>query len=188
VVDSTTFTNVSETWWFNGDHLETTALELRKDIGEKLGNPRESQWYLDGTKLQELYKFLEDHDRELLHRVDEATDDLSRLVWLQAVATLLNPSLTDSDPASSKEAEQVGDGSAEEAEPVAPTGPSPEPSVPAASSPFGSATGTEIPERLQPAVDDLAAVVADVVASVPGAADLSAEELTELVAEVLAER
>jgi hypothetical protein len=186
MVDSAAFTNTSETWWFNGDQLETPALELRKDIGEYLKQPRESEWYLDEAKLQDLYRFLDENDRDLLRRVDEATDDRTRLQWLQAVADLLNPPLPARAEATSGEVKGRL-GPTEEAEPVTPAVASPEPTAPPPSSPFAASGGADIPERLQPAVDDLAAVVADVVASVPGAEELSPEELSQLVAEVLAE-
>ena len=58
-MESTAFTDVTEKWWFNGDTLESTALEVRKDIGRDLGHPRESEWYLVETNLLKLYEILE---------------------------------------------------------------------------------------------------------------------------------
>jgi hypothetical protein len=185
-MESTDFTNVTEKWWFNGDKLDGPALELRKDIGRDLGHPRESEWYLVDTNLLKLYETLEGHNRDLLTRVDEATDDRTRLEWLQDVAALLNRLVREREKEISEKAERPDDDSVVEAEPDVQAEPSVEPSPAKASSAFGPASGTGIPERLQPAVDDLAAIVAEVVATVPGAEDLSAEELTQLVAEVLA--
>lgn len=187
-MESIAFTNVTEKWWFNGDKLEGSALELRKDIGRDLGHPRESEWYLIDTNLRKLYETLEGHDRDLLNRVDEATGDTSRLEWLQDVAELLNRLVRERDKELSDKAEPPKQGSVVEAEPEVPAVRSVEPGPAKPSSAFGPASGTGIPERLQPAVDDLAAIVAEVVATVPGAEDLSAEELTQLVAEVLAEK
>ena len=184
-MESIAFSNVTEKWWFNGDKLETTALDLRKDIGRDLGHPPESEWYLIDTNLLKLYETLEANDRELLTRVDEATGDTTRLEWLQDVAALLNR-LMQHDKDLSEKAELPKEDAVVEAEPEVQAVSSAEPSPAKPSSAFGPASGTGIPERLQPAVDDLAAIVAEVVATVPGAEDLSAEELTELVAEVLA--
>jgi hypothetical protein len=102
------------------------------------------------------------------------------------VAELLSRILRDRDKALSEETERAKADSVEEAEPEIQAEPSVEPSPAKASAAFSASSGTGIPERLQPAVDDLAAIVADVVATVPGAEELSAEELTQLVAEVLA--
>ena len=121
----------------------------------------------------------------MLSRVDEATDDRTKLEWLQDVAELLNRLVRERDKGLSEKAERPED-SVVGAEPEVQTVPSAEPSPAKVSSAFASASGTGIPERLQPAVDDLAVIVAEVVATVPGAEDLSAEELTQLVAEVLA--
>jgi hypothetical protein len=102
------------------------------------------------------------------------------------VAELLDRIMRERDQAAAEEAERSKDEPVGEAEPEVQAVPSAEPRTAKVSSAFASASGTGIPERLQPAVDDLAAIVAEVVATVPGAEDLSAEELTQLVAEVLA--
>jgi hypothetical protein len=226
-VERTQFIDTKEAWWLNGDGLDFTALELRKDIATYLGGDRESQWYLEEPKLEELYRRLEEGPGELLRQVDEATDDLKRLAWLQAVADLLNPAKSETSKPGTGEPEGAA---AKGPQPTTSGSPAPQgrlkpsafgsarrgdaavasasasgaasaaaASAPRKPSPFGSTKRAEadatpasasasgdIPDELEPVVDDLATAVAEAVAAVPGAEDLSPEELTQLVSEVLA--
>jgi hypothetical protein len=209
------FTCIEPTWWLNGPGLEFASSELRKDIGDHLGWGRETPWYLEPARLDDLFNTLELRRAELLTNVDLAKDELARQTWLQEVADLVNP-------ASVSNANRTGDAPANEptgtstertaAQTTAPAKPSAfgsnkpadSPAQAAADtplskpSPFGArkkaepdaapvVANVEITEELQPVVADLAEIVANVVAAVPGAEELSPEELSQLVSEVLAE-
>jgi hypothetical protein len=187
-VERIDFTNTASSWWLNGDAPEFSVGEPRKDIGGYLGWGRESEWYRDERKLDELYTLLEKspHEHELVRTIDDATDEIRQAAWLKEVADLLNPEQPQAGGGLAGEVEadqpEGADAAAEESTPMDQAA-----SVPGSqekASPFGSSGA--ITAELQPAVDDLAALVADAVAEVPGAEELSAQELAELVAEVLA--
>jgi hypothetical protein len=184
-MEPTDFTNVTSTWWFNGEELGASSVELRKDIGGYLGWGRESEWHRDEGNLLKLYDYLLEHDRELLGKVDVANDPTSRQEWVQAVANLVNP---DSPVKAAAPADETGDVQIEpvEASQPAAAAASAAASVKAKPSAFGPKQSDEITPELQPAVDDLASLVAEAVAAVPGAEELSPEELSRLVSEVLA--
>jgi hypothetical protein len=244
-MDRTQFISSEFTWWLNADGLEFNTAELRKDVGSHLGWDRGSQWYLEPSRLEELYYLLEARSPELLREVDEATDDVRRQAWMQKLVDLVNPASSKEQGAVSGEPGQSGAvsaketqtsreptattsarakpspfGSAKRADAVAEGSPatstqtkpspfgsarradagtdaSPATKTPAKPSPFGSANranaaakspaeGGEIAKELESLVNDLAPLVANAVAAVPGAEALSAQELSEVVSEVLA--
>ncbi len=184
-MDRSTFTDTTSQWWLNADALEYSAGEVRKDIGEDLGCSRDYEWYRDGKKLDALYTLLERTPDELWRTVDQASDDLSRAAWLKQVA---NSVKLGESQAGGARAEKLGDragepdAAPEESVAVEKAAPAPAPAPPEKSSAFGNMISAD----LQPAVDDLAALVASVVAEVPGAEDLTPQDLAQLVAEVLA--
>lgn len=191
-MERTDFTNISTTWWLNAEAPDLSIVELRKDISDHLGWGREFVWYGDERRLDDLYTVIEQGDRDVLHRLDQAIDQSSQIAWLQEVDDLVDPKQSSGE--SLRDASQAGgahpaDGEKSPAdpveEPITAAAPTATPSPPAKASPFG---GGSITADLQPAVDDLAAVVANVVAEVPGAEELSAEEIADLIAEVLAGR
>ena len=103
----------------------------------------------------------------------------------------------DAPPATSSTARPSAFGSGKRADSVPDAPPATRPAAKASA--FGSARrpesgaaapgeSAEIAKELQGVVDDLAPLVANAVAAVPGAENLSADELTQLVSEVLAGR
>jgi hypothetical protein len=182
-VDRRTFTDVTSQWWLSGDLPETSDVEMRKDIGGGLGCGREYAWFRDETELNKLYTLLEGSPTELWRTIDQATDYTSQIDWLKEVAEFVDLQTKRGGAVPDDEHAEHAQGSATE-EPVSVERPTPAPAAQEKSSPFNSMISAE----LQPTVNDLADVVATVVAEVPGAEDLTPQELAELVAEVLAEQ
>jgi hypothetical protein len=184
-VDRRTFTDITSEWWLNGDPVETSDVEMRKDIGRDLGCGREYAWYRDETQLNKLYTLLEGSPTELWRTIDQATDYRSQIDWLKEVAAFVNPQTKRGGAVPDEEHAEHAQGSdGAGVEPVPAEKSTPAPAAQEKSSPFNSMISAE----LQPTVNDLADVVANVVAEVPGAEELTPQELAELVAEVLAEQ
>lgn len=186
-MDRSTFTNINTRWWLNADALEPDDAENRKLISQDFGWGRDVEWYKEEKKLNALYDILEGSSHELWRTVDAAADNAElQAAWWKEVAELVKekkPGLgvKVADEVHADQGQGAG-GAVEESASGQKT-----PAAPAAAE-KSSAFGGMISKDLQPAVDDLADLVAQAVADVPGAEELTPQELADLVAEVLAGR
>lgn len=77
-----------EPWWLQQRDLDYRLVELRLELGTTHFAWNDPEWYLDTVHLDELYRYLESSQPQLLHELDEAIDAEQRLQWLLRVRDL----------------------------------------------------------------------------------------------------
>jgi hypothetical protein len=83
-------TDGDDLWWLIADIQADSLRERREDLGVALEYGRNSEWYLDKTKVEALYDAIEVKNRELLRELDDlAVEDSQRQAWVDKVLDVL---------------------------------------------------------------------------------------------------
>ncbi len=88
----------SDPWWLVERDVDYRIEEARKSLGELFGW-LDPTWHSEPTRLEELYRFLDNDHRPLLEELDYATEVDGRVQWLTEVATARRPPAAEPSPA-----------------------------------------------------------------------------------------
>jgi hypothetical protein len=156
-------------WWLIAVEIDYSLVEARKDLGVALGYDRETQWWREKDKVEELYRTLESTRPTLLTELDLATDAPKQKEWLDQVVAALTP-----QPAHTEQA--GGAQVVPPAKPVTPAGEAPQKRA--------SAFGKKSEPSLDAVVKKELAGMSGNVSSLAAEMGISEEEMAQLLKEL----
>ncbi|HWE57292.1 MAG TPA: hypothetical protein VG435_17430 [Acidimicrobiales bacterium] len=176
-MDKSKFVDTVEPWWLADEDLRADTAEIRQAIGIWTGwGP---DWWLSEDNLTKFYDTLLGSLPDLITAAEQMVQPEERHEWLVEAATLFDPDRA-ADDTDTDETAAEGAG-ADELEADAPAGVASEEVAPAKPSVFG---GGQIDSAL---VENVEVLLAEAIAAVDGAEELTPEEIAEIMAEVLNE-